>query len=97
MYTMKQQVIHRKMGQKTSKMDLYTKLYTLSTENGDDFLVYIVFFQNMSFGEEYQNVEFCNKVITDWTCRLQSILTSWKVLTIRGNSGRLNRKDGNHK
>lgn len=53
------------MGWKTSKMDLYTKLYTLSTENGDDFLVYIGFFQNIGFGKEYQNVEFCNNFITE--------------------------------
>lgn len=35
------------------KFELYTNLYTLSTRNGVDIVVYIVFFQNECFGKVY--------------------------------------------
>ena len=54
-------VIHKIRCGKPCEMDLCTKLYTLSTRNGDKKLVYIGFFQNGCFGQEYQNVDFCNK------------------------------------
>lgn len=37
--------------EKMVEIDLYTKLYTLSTENRVDIIVYIVFLQNGCFGK----------------------------------------------
>ena len=42
-------VIHNKDGEKAEKIELYTKLFTLSTENPTNFEVYIVKQSNKSF------------------------------------------------